>query len=505
MADGLFHSRKCALSTVPAQVTGAHADFPVLLTAANLPAEMFDADGAHPAQDGGGDIRFSSDSAGANLLPCDVVTFLTDDEPANGVAEIWLRLPNLRDSQSDTIYVWWHTPDNDIQPATTASNGRNAVWSAFERVYHLEEAANNAAGGYTDSAGHGDATGSSMDLANGIKIGASTQFDGSSDYVDTGYFPNSATTYVSSWFRWDDTGWGAMGAHDSNNHRFYLGRWPANGNIAVGLGSGSSVSTSFPAGIGTGEYVHMALVADDGTARVYVNGVERLSFSYSFSGGSTRPARIGARDLGTGQDTDTSIKGYQDEVRISEGFVPSADWIATEYANQNDPGAFFSVGVPEAAGGGTADLAGLSAGHAQQAGSAPLVQTHLLAMEEGVHALAGGPVSFGTALLSVLGTIHAQSVNGPFLGQGHLLRAGNGVHAHRTGPGSLAQCHFFRPAKAWQAEILVSQVVLASQPSAGAPPSRRHPVGVSDDTMCVPADGRSINGGRRTLSITSSA
>ena len=134
--DGLVHSRTCQLTTVPGAITGTHTNFPVLFTRANLPAEMFDADGAFPAQNGGGDVRFASDAAGTNLLPAEVVTFVTNNDPALGYAEIWVKLPSISSSPSTTIHVRYHASTIASQPATSAANGRDAVWSQYLLVTH---------------------------------------------------------------------------------------------------------------------------------------------------------------------------------------------------------------------------------------------------------------------------------------------------------------------------------------------------------------------------------
>ena len=56
---GNLGNRKCELVIQSSQVPASLTDFAVLLTEATLPSEMFDADGANPALNGGGDIKFS--------------------------------------------------------------------------------------------------------------------------------------------------------------------------------------------------------------------------------------------------------------------------------------------------------------------------------------------------------------------------------------------------------------------------------------------------------------
>ena len=84
--------RKCPLRIPVGTASETLSDFPVLLTRDTLPEEMFDADGPHPAQDGAGDLRFTADSSGATRLACEIVTFATDNDPANGRAQIYVNV-----------------------------------------------------------------------------------------------------------------------------------------------------------------------------------------------------------------------------------------------------------------------------------------------------------------------------------------------------------------------------------------------------------------------------
>jgi len=87
-------NRKCMrfVNTGNVFFTGQSGTVEVLLTAANLPSEMFDADGSYPARSDGGDIRISRDAAGATQLAREVVNFNIDNDPANGYAEIWVKM-----------------------------------------------------------------------------------------------------------------------------------------------------------------------------------------------------------------------------------------------------------------------------------------------------------------------------------------------------------------------------------------------------------------------------
>ena len=61
------------------KVSSDQTDIPILLTKDNLPPEMFDADGSYSAVNGGGDIRFTTTLSGATQIPCQIVSFVTDN------------------------------------------------------------------------------------------------------------------------------------------------------------------------------------------------------------------------------------------------------------------------------------------------------------------------------------------------------------------------------------------------------------------------------------------
>ena len=98
MAFPVGWGRQCALTIAHTQVTASQSSFPVLISynvtpdnANNLPTEMLVTGGTNAARSDGGDIRFSSDSAGNNPLHAEVVVWTQDATTnANRKAEIWV-------------------------------------------------------------------------------------------------------------------------------------------------------------------------------------------------------------------------------------------------------------------------------------------------------------------------------------------------------------------------------------------------------------------------------
>lgn len=131
--------RRCKLHIPAAAVTADSTDYPWLFTWWNLHYEIFDADGLYHALEGGGDIRFTSDAAGTTRLSIEVVRFHIDNDPNNGKAEIWVKVPFISASTGADVYIWYGK-SGETQPARDATYGSEDVWSSLYRaVYHFNE------------------------------------------------------------------------------------------------------------------------------------------------------------------------------------------------------------------------------------------------------------------------------------------------------------------------------------------------------------------------------
>lgn len=341
LVDGIAFERRCALTTVNAEITGTHTDFGVLFTVDNLPAEMFDSDGSFPAQNGGGDIRFA-DAAGTTLYALDVPDFTTNANPALGTAQLWVPLPNVRASQTDTIYVYYNASGTQSQPAVGAANGRNAVWSDYESVLHFEDAT-------TDATGNSSSAGTNVSNSTGT-IGGAQDFNGTSSRIDLSLATGPGSTLtLQAWFQIDDLSatrvFVSVGDDSVNNQQMQFRKNLT--NIEANIWSGSQVIVTTAATVTTGTWYFGHLVVDGGEAVAYLDAVPGTSDTVGF------PTNIDRLTAGTTADSTPFGRwsGDVDEVRLRYSAL-SADWIATELASQGDPGAFITVGTPESSGGG---------------------------------------------------------------------------------------------------------------------------------------------------------
>lgn len=338
------------------EVDGALTDFPVLLTEACLPSEMFDADGSHPAQNGGGDLRFSSDAAGATQLPCEVVSFVTDNNPASGSAQIHVKVPSVSASVDTTIYVWWNTSGTDSQPSASDTYGSENVWdSNFQAVYHLEEDPSGSAPQVLDSTSndrHGTSAGS-MTGGDSITagVGSGLDLEGADDTINRS--PAAVTGYplTLELLAKPDVATGSLvllsvltdSTANWNGH--YL-------NIDTKLQAVSVATTPFrvaasTGNVATGQWQHMAGVFTSSTNRqAFLNGVGGTANT-----GASAPTGMNNTTIGSSKRStqDFYFNGGVDEVRVSSA-ARSAAWVAATHSTLLTPGTFASAGTPEFAG-----------------------------------------------------------------------------------------------------------------------------------------------------------
>lgn len=345
-------NRKVEIIVQESKIDATLTNFPVLLTKDNLPSEPCDADGTYPAQDGGGDIRFTTDEAGDSQIPLEVVRFETDNNPSLCEVELYVKIPTISSSTGTSIWMWYNTGDTNEQPAASSTYGSENVWSSYAGVWHMQEA----------SGTRYDATGNSSDLtdvntvtsATG-KVGttAASFDDTSSEYLYIGdnaalSMGSDVSWYMSAWARAHDlSAYNTIFAKKENNSsqreyllyttptpRFAFDNYYNSGGSSVTLPASTfgspSTNTWYHVGMrhdATGDELDIAI--NNGTKDPTSNGGDTFNGTGRFS--------IGANNT-TGTPVDY-MDGEIDEVRILKENVSDAWWKA-EYENTSDPAAF---------------------------------------------------------------------------------------------------------------------------------------------------------------------
>ena len=142
----------------------------------------------------------------------------------------------------------------------------------------------------------------------------SVDFDGTDDYVDTGFQPDFIHTNatMSYWCKLANfSGTQILGCH--NSKRFYLGFTGT--NIYLGTANTNKSSTDLSAYISADTWMHLCLVMEDGAATFYLDGVSRDTNSYT-QASATNPDTnffIGATSSAS---TSFYMEGNIDEVAV---------------------------------------------------------------------------------------------------------------------------------------------------------------------------------------------
>ena len=410
--------RKCALVIQSSKVDANQVNFPVLLTKDTLPSEMFDADGSYPALSGGGDIRFSSDSAGDTQLACEVVTSTIDNDPANGVAEIWVKVPSISSSSNTTIYVWYHK-SGESQPAIDNAYGAENVWdSNFIMVQHMNDATTSTITDSTSNSNDGTKKAANEPIEATGKIGKGQDFDGSAsgdDYITPANMlvVNNTSWSISAWIRSSGIGTIFGEGYNGNTSWALLLQIDPNSPYSARIIFKENATWKCEAKGTTAindDAIHyiVGTQASKSSRSVYVDGgaVEGTNTDLLGDMSILNTCHIGILERST---FGTSSDGWIDEVRVSN-IARSVEWMGAEYKNQSDPGTFVIEGTPEipalAMGAGSFALTGadvdlllgrslnMNAGSFTFTGAdIDLLRGRLLAMDSGSFVLTGANIN----------------------------------------------------------------------------------------------------------------
>jgi hypothetical protein len=335
--------------------------FTAVITKANLPTSALDT-GPLSGLNGGGDFYFATDINGANQLPAQIVTCVTNATAGNTEFVAWVRFPTYA-SGTRSVYAFWNKAGQS-QPLVGAAFGRNAVWVDYEAVVHMNEVGTN--GVFEDSTGNGHGT----TLVKGASLPTVTTqnpFGGSwPDFNQTQYLqlnnsiglvdtsPNGFN--ISIWMNADasSTSNGVFGnwSRSNNNidvlHFTSSGRFFAKVSGATGVGGLLDYSPANTVGV---SYL-ISVSGDSSGATAYVNGVGQPINTQSMTG------MVSGEEFTIGSyyslANSLSLNGRAAEARIArQASTPNKE--SSEHSNQNNPSTFWTAGavfVPGGGGGG---------------------------------------------------------------------------------------------------------------------------------------------------------
>lgn len=320
-------------------ITGTHTDFRVVLKTADFPAASIDGSG-DAFTTGGGEIIAYTSSAKTTQLPIEIVTFVSSASVPD--AEVWVKIGSA--VTGGTIFLEKDDTQSS-QPAVTATYGRDAVWDECAFNLHLEDDSTDSAGNVTMSnVGATPTYNVDAALGDGITVdgGGLTSSDTAAFSIASGYrygfWGNLNAT---------QTNWATL-FRQGNNLTFQRLSSGTNMRIRHG-GSQGDVTSAFGnlLGLGLSKY---DITWDGTTSRIYIDGSEDTS------NGFTETPSVGG-DWTLFYESGTV---YLDATQIDEVVFDnqnrSADWLATEFANQNASSAWGTVGSWAEPGGASAVL-----------------------------------------------------------------------------------------------------------------------------------------------------
>ncbi len=317
------------------------AQFPVLI-------DLYDSDLRTDVQPDGDDIVFK---IGDTILPHEIELFQQSYNTSHAHLVAWVGLPTLSSSLDTEITMFYG--DNNAE----SSENPQGVWSAgYAGIWHLSEDPSSSPPQVKDSTSPSSngTTYGSMSSAELVADGA-LAFDGLNDYVDFGNPAELQITGELTIEAWVRTGAidqddivisksGSIGQYSWTLDCYYL-----IGNPFIRFRystDGTIFSATQIAPFEEDSLYHVCVVFNPSNyVRLYLNGTQSATNS------TATPASLFNAAAPIQLSSSTKVfNGIVDEVRISNT-VRSADWILTEYRNQQDPTSFYTVGPEENAAG----------------------------------------------------------------------------------------------------------------------------------------------------------
>ena len=323
------------------KVTGTLINFPVLIKI-NSPNPIFLC-----SEDNGENIYFTGINDNIEY-PAEIEYFSKEE---NSLVA-WVKVPILSSSVDTEFYMHY---TNSARKRT--NNPKDAWDSNFVGVWHLGDSES----GVLDSTGNNDMTKTSnAPVEVDGKINKAQQFDRTNrTYAECSTPDALAITddlTMQAWiYPFETTGTNTqfIMARNTITTNIYYGIYRTNGTTNLGYvnvyihGQAAGVigiSTPYP----VNNWYHLVVTYSKPTLKAYLNGELVNTTSINPTGtGEGNFINIGARsNTADGTGSALGFNGNIDEVRISN-IARNADWIATEYANQNDPNSFYSIIIEE--------------------------------------------------------------------------------------------------------------------------------------------------------------
>ncbi len=316
------------------------------------------ANGGDVTNANGYDIVFTQ-SDGTTQLDHEILSYTA----TSGAYLAFVKVNTLSATVNTQIFMYYGNSAVSADPTTTAT------WDAnYQAVLHLQESGNGSDNEFLDAtanAHHGTGGGlAGSGSAAGTPTRTTGKFGFAQDFNDATSPQNhirlnavndgswTAVT-VQAWINADDTGddriFGKSWGTSSSAQTWLLRKNSA--NIGVRLRTNTNTNTGFdPFGYSTGTWYLAAASWDaaDNQLRVFVNGVQQGSTTLNGTLLYQFPS-VAEPTIGNTSTVNRGFDGLLQEARVSD-IARNADWLLTEYNNQNDPASFYTVGAEDCSG-----------------------------------------------------------------------------------------------------------------------------------------------------------
>jgi hypothetical protein len=342
-SGGTWIHRK-SLTVDRTQVSGSASlsNFP-LLVAVTDPDLRTAANGGSVGNATGTDILFTAGD-GMTKLAHELESY----NASTGQLVAWVRIPSLSPQTDTVIYTYYGNAGAADQ------QNRAGVWDAnYKGVWHLSAPSGTAVSDSTSNANNGTKTSATVPAPAAGKLGGAQSFNGSTGLItvpDSNSLDMTSSVTISAWINassWPNSYGDAIVNKEGNyglrsgdvaSTQFDLLWWNGAGGIRI--------ARTVPPSTGTWHHVVGQASAND-AYRIYVDGVLVTSAPtdwYPDPRDLSKALRIGGVDWDLPRTY--TFHGLIDEVRVSD-IARSADWIMTEFRNQNSPATFYTVGPQE--------------------------------------------------------------------------------------------------------------------------------------------------------------
>jgi len=317
-------------------VSGAHEDFPVLISISN------DDELEENALSNGDDILFTS-SDGTTKLDHEIEVF----DGSDGDLVAWVKVPSLSSTADVILYMYYGNNEGGDQQNV------NGVWNLnYKGVWHLNDDFDDSTSG-----NHVGSNSGSTNVSG--KIADAQSFDGNDHITITDSpdftIPANGDVSLSMWFntnynvkQWEN--YPAPFSNEPSNgiRRGYSlvvspGDSSVRNHMYFDVTDGADRETVFSTDkINDGGWHHVFGVRDitGDKFRLYLDGVEDNQETIVNLTGELDPSKD--IQIGFRGPSGAHYHGEVDEVRIYSGLL-TADWIQTEFNNQNSPSSYITI------------------------------------------------------------------------------------------------------------------------------------------------------------------